>query len=288
MRPNDLKALQVAGRPAMLGQSEPVLVGFRPEAGAAARRAARQERRSLLDAALRTLAAAAASAALSFGAWQAWRWASGSPVFALREIHFTGLSHASEADLLQRSGLSPGQNIFRADLAQAAHGIESHPWVVAAQLQRRLPDAVLANVDEHHPAALVQLGAVLYVLDDEGKLFKRAERADHLDLPIVTGRVGDPLRRLAALHFLDAWRAAGFSVVTLSELRLDDGGVTLFAHDGDLVQEIRLGAGDVPLKLRRLARVRTALALRGERAARIDLDNPARPDLAAATLAEKR
>jgi cell division protein FtsQ len=268
--------------------SEPVLVGFRPEAGATARKAAREERGSLLEPALRTLAAAVVSAALSLATWQAWRWASGSPLFALREIHFSGLSHASEADLLKRSGLAPGQNIFRVDLAQAARGIESHPWVVAAQLERRLPDAVIASVDEHHAAALVQLGGALYVLDEEGKLFKRAERDDRLDLPIVTGQVRDPLRRLAALHLLDAWRAAGFAVGTLSELRLDEVGVTLFAHDGDLVQEIRLGGGDVSLKLRRLAQIRAALARRGERAARIDLDNPARPDLAAATLAEKR
>jgi cell division protein FtsQ len=287
MRPNDApQALHL--RDPLPGVSEPVLVGFRPEAGAVARKAARRERGSLLEAALRTLAAAVVSAALSLGAWQAWRWASGSPLFALREIHFSGLSHAGEADLLKRSGLAPGQNIFRVDLAQAARSIESHPWVQAAQLERRLPDAVVATVDEHHPAALVQMGGALYVLDEEGRLFKRVEREDHLDLPIVTGQVRDPLRRLAALHLLDAWRAAGFPVGTLSELRLDEVGVTLFAHDGEVVQEIRLGAGDVSLKLRRLAQVRTALARRGERAARIDLDNPARPDLAAATLAEKR
>ena len=56
----------------------------------------------------------------------------------------------------------------------------------------------------------------------------------------------------------------------------------------DQAQEIRLGSSQLPLKLRRLAQVRAALARRGERAARIDLDNPARPDQAAATLADKR
>jgi cell division septal protein FtsQ len=54
------------------------------------------------------------------------------------------------------------------------------------------------------------------------------------------------------------------------------------------VQEVRLGSNDISLKLRRLAQVRAALARRGERASRIDLDNPARPDQAAATLADKR
>jgi hypothetical protein len=72
-------------------------------------------------------------------------------------------------------------------------------------------------------------------------------------------------------------------------VRLDDeASFTLFAHDGDQVQEIRLGAGELPLKLHRLAQMRAALARRGERASRIDLDNPARPSEAAATLADKR
>ena len=99
------------------------------------------------------------------------------------------------------------------------------------------------------------------------------------------------LRLLGALHLLDSWRATGLPVASLSEVRLDeDAGFTLFAHDGpdDAVQEIRLGNDQLSLKLRRLTEVRAALAHRGERASRIDLDNPARPAEAAATLADKR
>src|SRR5205085_2090474 len=132
----------------------------------------------------------------------------------------------------------------------------------------------------------------------EGRLFKRAAPEDGLDLPILTGlsraawgqrRPELQLRLFGALHLLDAWRASGFAVNAVSEVRLDeDGGYTLFVHDGPAVQEVRLGSSDISLKLQRLAQVRAALARRGERAARIDLDNPARPDQAAATLADKR
>src|SRR5439155_1565937 len=159
--------------------------------------------RSVLDAALRTLAAAALSAALSLGAWQAWRWAATSDMFAVRAIRFTALVRAREA------------------------------WL------------------EHQPEL--------------------------------------QLRLFAALHLLDTWQASGFPIAAVSEVRLDEGGgFTLFAHDGTGLQEVRLGSSDIALKLRRLAQVRGVLARRGERAARIDLDNPARPDQAAATLADKR
>jgi cell division protein FtsQ len=218
-------------------------------------------------------------------------------MFTVREIRFTGLTHATESELLRRSGLAVGDNLFRSDLPRAARAIESHPWIAAARIDRRLPGALLINVEEHRPAALVQAGAI-YVLDDEGRLFKKAAPEDGLDVPILTGlsreawlsrRPELQLRLLSALHLLDAWRAARLSTSALSEVRLEeDSGFTLFAHDDGGLQEIRLGAKDLPLKLRRLAQVRAALARRGERAARIDLDNPARPDQAAATLADKR
>ena len=253
--------------------------------------------RSVLGASLRTVAAAAVSGALTLGGGQLWRWATASPAFSLRSIRFNGLAHAREPDLLARSGLRIGENLLKADLSRAARAMRAEPWVASVQLERRLPGELVANVIEHRPAALVELGG-LYVLDDEGRLFKRAAPDDALDVPIFTGisrqawidRTPElQLRLFAALHLLDAWQASGLSLGNVSELRLEEGGgFTVFAHDGTAVQEVRLGAGDVSLKLQRLAQVRAALARRGERAARIDLDNPARPDQAAATLADKR
>jgi len=253
--------------------------------------------RSVADAAVRTLAAAAVSAALSLGAWEGYCWATAAHAFALRELRFGGLVHAREAELIQRSGLALGENLFRLDLTRAARAMEGHPWVASATLERRLPGTIVASIVEHRPAALVQLGG-LYVLDEEGRVFKRAVPDDGLDLPIMTGvsraawaeqAPEQQLRLFGALHLLDTWQASGFSIASLSEVRLDEGGgFTVFAHDGTAVQEVRLGSSDVSLKLQRLAQIRAALARRGERASRIDLDNPARPDQAAATLADKR
>lgn len=270
-------------------------VRFQVEPGAALRRSEAKSARSVLDAALRPLLAVCLSAALSAGAWQAWRWATSAPLFAIEKIRFTGLSHATEEALTRRSGLALGQNLFRADLAHASRAIESHPWVASARLERRLPSTVVASIIEHRPAALVQLGN-LYVLDDQGELFKRKAPEDGLDLPLVTGLARDDaqkpemkVRLWTALQLLDAWRAEGFAVAELSELRLDDdNGATLFARDGDGVQQIRLGRTAFAQKLHRLAQVRAALARRGERAAKIDLDNQARPEWVSAQLTQQR
>lgn len=276
-------------------------MSFKPLQMAQVRRAAAAEDRaalrSTLSGILRTLAAAAVSAALSFTAWQAWTWATRSDAFALRQVEFTGLVHAREPALLKASGLAQGENLFRLDLGRVARALQAQPWVASARLERRLPGTIRVAVTEHRPAALVRFGA-LYVLDEEGRIFKRAEPDDALDLPIIAGLSRDAwldrkpelqLRLYGALHLLDTWQAAGFKLASLSELRLDEGGgFTLFDRGGGSLQEIRLGQNDISLELQRLAQIRAALARRGERASRIDLDNPARPDQAAATLADKR
>ena len=273
-----------------------VHVPFLAERGAAARRTLpvpADRVRSGAAALLRTLLAVLLSAAFSAAAWQGYRWCTTTPLLALREVRFSGLLHAGEADLLARSGLHPGANLLQIDLAAAARAIESHPWVVSARLSRRLPDTVTAEIVEHRAAAQVQLGG-LYLLDDEGRVFKRAGPEDGVDLPLVTGvsrdawardRTAAQLRLYAALHLLDAWRGEGLPPGQLEEVRLEeDGSITAVAREPSGVQEVRLGARDVPLKLRRLLQLRAALARRGEHAARVDLDNETRPEWVAAQL----
>jgi cell division protein FtsQ len=269
---------------------------FRPVRAAAARRVAPADTRAARGAAsaiFRTALAVALSAAVSFGAWQLFRWSTSTHLFALREIRFTGLVHASQPDLLARSGLRTGTNLMALDLAGAAKAMEAHPWVASARLARSFPSTVVVEVVEHRAAAQVQLGG-LYLLDDEGRVFKRAAAEDAVDVPLVTGvsreswlrdKGAAQLRLYAALHLLEAWRAEGLPASALEEIRLEeDGGFTAFTRDAAGLQEVRLGARDLPLQLKRLEQLRAALARRGEHAARIDLDNQARPEWVSAQL----
>jgi len=267
---------------------------FRPERAAAARRVVSPEPRARGARAMgRTALAILASAALSIAVWQGLGWSTSTPLLSLREVQFSGLSHATEAELLARSGLQMGANLMVLDLAAAARAMESHPWVVSARLTRSLPGTVLAEITEHRAAAQVQLGG-LYLLDEEGRLFKRAGPEDGVDVPLVTGLSRDAwlrdrgaaqLRLYSALRLLEAWRSEGLPAASLEEVKVEeDGGFTAFAREPAGLQEVRLGANDLPLQLQRLSQLRAALARRGEHAARIDLDSQARPEWVSAQL----
>jgi cell division protein FtsQ len=278
---------------------EPVFteVPFRPEPGAALRRAgARRESpwKGLASGALQTGLAMAISAAVLLGGWELARLARAASIFTVREVRFHGLVHATEKELLAAGRLAPGANLLALDLSAATRAMSANPWVSSARLSRHFPGTVEVEIVEHRPRAQVQLGA-LYLVDDLGRAFKRAAAGDPADLPLVTGlsreewtrdRAAAQVRLYQALQLVDAWREEGLAPATLAQVRVgEDAGLTAFARQGGALQEIRFGERDFRLKLRRLVRVRAALAQRGERAVRIDLDNPARPDWASAQLA---
>lgn len=284
----------------------PAHAQFRPEKGATIRRLGAQgaveggwqaRARALGLAALRTALAMAVSAALCLGALRGWEEARTSAFFAVRGISVRGAVHARPGDLVTRSGLGVGQNLFRIDLAAAARGVEASPWVTSASVSRRFPMAVEIEVTEHAPAAKVVLGSS-YLVDDHGAVFKKvAEEDGALDLPLITGiarsqwdeqRAVAQQRILVAIGFAEAWREEGLKPEHLEEIQLDDKGtITALALGPDKSapgQELRVGEGPFGPKLRKLSRIREALARRHEQASRIDLDNRARPDTVAATL----
>ncbi|TMB39062.1 MAG: FtsQ-type POTRA domain-containing protein, partial [Deltaproteobacteria bacterium] len=176
----------------------------------------------------------------------------------------------------------------------ATGAMSANPWVASARLSRHFPGTVEVEIVEHRPSAQVQLGG-LYLVDDLGRAFKRAGPGDAADLPLITGlsreewtkdRAAAQVRLYQALQLVDAWREEGLPAASLAQVRVDqDAGLTAISREGGSSQEIRFGERDFRTKLRRLVRVRSALAQRGERAVRIDLDNPARPDWASAQLA---
>lgn len=250
--------------------------------------------KSLGVAVARLLGALAVTALVVFGGFALHAWLTTSEVFAVSrvEVHHAELSEKSE--LVARTGIETGTNIFSLDLAAAAGAVEQDPWVSRATVTRELPDVVHVVVEERVPVALVALGN-LYAVDSSGELFKRVRAHDRLDLPIITGLVRDAFvgdkRKDAqlrmALLVAERWRASKTAGrAELSEVHVgEEGGMTSYVvWAGDPVMQLRLGAvefGDeksIDEALARLERVWDEMERRGVRAAMIDLGNRQRAD----------
>lgn len=223
-------------------------------------------------------------AALGFGSVHGWRWLHSAPRFAIQRVSFIGLTRVAEADLLRLAALGSGQNLFALDVAQTERAMASHPWVQEISISRRPPDGLTIEVKEHAPAALLALGE-LYLVNEDGRSFRRVQPGDSLDLLLITGLERDAYvedTAAAAAKVAEAIRVArayeaspAGAQAPLSEARLEAGTVTLLTTRGE---SLRLGEGELEQKFERLARVRRELSARELRAEIIHLDNRARPD----------
>lgn len=240
---------------------------------------------------LKVLGLLSASALLTWGGIEGWAWAKSTPRLALREVTVAGQSEATDVELARLAGLALGQNLVAMDVRAMERSISTHPWVKAVSVTRRLPSRVSIEVQEHRAVAMLSLGD-LYLLNEEGKPFKRVKPGDSFDLPLITGveratlaegEGAEDLRR--ALEVAEAYAAtAAAAKDALSEVHVDAEGVTATTLKG---VEIRFGSGDVAAKLARLARVQKALHARSLVAEVIHLDNRARPAWVAVQVAAK-
>lgn len=108
-------------------------------------------------------------------------------LFAVEQVHIEGeLSRISEAMVRDVAGIAMGTNLFRLPLDEIQQRLLAQPWIKAAAVRRKLPHTVWIYVQERQPVALLNLKG-LYLVDDEGAIFKSLAIDDQDDLPIVSG-----------------------------------------------------------------------------------------------------
>lgn len=168
-----------------------------------------------------------------------------SPLFLIKKIDVRGNSLLTAGEISGISGITPGINIFKADLAQSAARIKTLPLVKEVNITRRYPDTVLITVRERIPVALVSVDGNFVELDSSG-YYLRQGKAGAAGLPVLTGLTlqsagpGQQLKgqgldtALAVVQKLPAELCADLSEVHVT----GDGCVTLYTLDK---VECRLG-----------------------------------------------
>jgi cell division protein FtsQ len=200
----------------------------------------------------------------------------------VEQVEFQGAERCSPVALRHLVDIRNGTTMWGVDLRRAERGAEAHPWVQSARAYRKLPNAVVVEVEEYEPVALLHRDGLFYV-DRSGAVFLRA-RTDELDYPVITGidealeRAHPDLPRLVlrdTLWLLDALDSRGLvsrarvSEVAFSRTR----GFTTHLGGG---AELRFGLEGLDRQVDRLS----VLLAEG-----VDLGQPVLVDLAPASVA---
>ena len=149
--------------------------------------------------------------------------------FRLAQITITGLEEEAQEELLASAGLDKELNLLSLDLHELKEIIEKRPWIRNVNLERRLPDRLIINVEKEQALALVAAGK-LYYMNRWGEVFTEADEAGDLDYPFITGidlEQTDSQERLSyAVEVLSSLERehAPWSLRELSEINVKENG----------------------------------------------------------------
>ena len=188
-----------------------------------------------------------------------------SPRFQVKEIDVAATQHVRREELLALVGVSLGDRLLSIDTDAVAVRLATHPWVAAAQVKRRLPSVLHIDIVERRAAAAASLSG-LYLVDENGRPFKRARMDEAEGLPVLTGIDREQYAKLPeasaavfreALAVLDEYHARPVRP-SLSEVSIDPRfGFTVILLEGGA--EIRLGRGATSKKLARFDQILEAV-----------------------------
>ncbi len=194
-------------------------------------------------------------AGLIYGGYRLYIFAKSSEYFAIKKINVFGTRYSFAEDIRDMSGISKGDNIFSFSSDRAAEQIRNHPWVKKVVVNKHLPDRVSIDVVEYKPVMLINFSR-LYLVDENGIVFKRLSEDENFDLPIISGISKEEYlnntelyrQRILTAFEIESKFSKLFPQITISEIVFEkDGDYTIITAKNSF--EIRLGQGNFERKL---------------------------------------
>ncbi len=158
----------------------------------------------------KVVAVLAVLGAAGWGGRWAVRYVVESPRFQVKQIDISALPHVRREELVALAGVGLGDRLLSIDTDAVAARLTTHPWVAAAQVKRHLPSVLHVDLVERRAAAVASLGG-LYLVDENGRPFKRARMDEAEGLPVLTGIVRESYAKLPEAQFGGVPRSPGGS-----------------------------------------------------------------------------
>lgn len=204
-----------------------------------------------------------------------------SPYFTIKEIIVRGCKELTEKEILSLAAVKPDQNLLAINLEKVARRIEVNPWIKEVFVGRELPSRLIIEVRERQPLALIKRENGFSLLDTDGITFKKFEKNDELNIPVLNVRHGEGNDSELFAKSLELLRHLSNSqdfptIKNISEIHGHDVlGLSLFTDSGLC---IRLGFDSYENKLKRLHPVMADLERRNLKMGflLIDLNDPAK------------
>lgn len=174
--------------------------------------------------------------------------------FKADNLEVEGNSRYTEQEILDASGISPGDNLFLLNRAAASQRLtEALPYLEAVRIRITLPDTLRIEVTECTSTFAIPQEGTVWVMSSGGKLVGTAGGTE--DMPVIDGcellapSVGSRIamasefrsRQDSLLSLLSALEAAG-TVDQVNAIHLSDPAVLVMDYAGRFAVEMPYGA----------------------------------------------
>jgi len=148
----------------------------------------------------------------------------------------------------------------------------SNPWVKEIAVARKLPGTVWIYVNEYVPFAILSNEGFFY-MNYEGVVFKKMERMDDKNFPVLTG-VSDGKNLQEALGLLKTYLEMPIAeFFPPAEISLSRARGFIIMLDRDNIA-LRLGFENLEEKIERFYSILKAIGMRGRKIRYVDLNIP--------------
>ncbi len=176
-------------------------------------------------------------------------WFVRSDHFAVATIEVRGQNRLSAAGIIESTGLVTGVNIWQVDVSRLEEHLLENRRIRSVFVQKYLPNAIVIQISEYGPLALVPAGEGFAEIDENQTVMGFLRTIGNVNLPIITGidlpdtvpgELASGQYMVEALACAQAARDETF--LGLVEIHVDDAGqLTLITQEGI---RIMIGTGE--------------------------------------------
>ncbi|MBU0506976.1 MAG: FtsQ-type POTRA domain-containing protein [bacterium] len=210
-----------------------------------------------------------------------WMYLHHSDTLSIKKIDILGdLIHVTKQNIVTLTQLENSDKLFAVELRSIQDNIQKHYWIKEAKVRRKFPDTLQIHITERMPKAILMTHK-MYLVDDTGKVFKKIEKNDNKDLPVITGFTDDFIKKnpylakrhfnftMAILKFLE--KQNYYQEDPISEIHFDSvSGFTIFTKDSGL--EVYYGRKDFVRKQKVLEKFKLSKHYNENNYVRLDLN----------------
>lgn len=134
--------------------------------------------------------------------------------FDVQKINVAGNNYYTKQQVIDKAGIKNGTNIFFEMKTKAAKNkLLQDPYIKNVKVGRRPPATIIIKVEERKDAAAVMYGTSYFVIDKEGMVLKKTDKAPKVTLlsgiVMKTAEVGKPLEAEENLLLTDTMQMIG-------------------------------------------------------------------------------